>query len=71
MSQHIEITRIFDAPRELVYRAFTDPGDPRATRLNALPKYVVSTTLDRVEWNNSILVRGDVAEQKRQPGGEL
>ena len=26
MSQYIEITRIFDAPRELVYRAFTDPG---------------------------------------------
>ena len=26
MTQHIEITRIFDAPRELVYRAFTDPG---------------------------------------------
>jgi uncharacterized protein YndB with AHSA1/START domain len=25
VSQHIEITRIFDAPRELVYRAFTDP----------------------------------------------
>ncbi len=25
MSQYIEITRIFDAPRELVYRAFTDP----------------------------------------------
>lgn len=26
MSQHIEITRVFHAPRELVYRAFTDPG---------------------------------------------
>ncbi len=26
MSPNIEITRIFDAPRELVYRAFTDPG---------------------------------------------
>ena len=26
MSRNIEITRIFDAPRELVYRAFTDPG---------------------------------------------
>jgi uncharacterized protein YndB with AHSA1/START domain len=26
VSQHIEITRIFDAPRALVYRAFTDPG---------------------------------------------
>ncbi len=25
MSQYIELTRIFDAPRELVYRAFTDP----------------------------------------------
>jgi dihydrofolate reductase len=53
----------------------TDPGDPPATRLNALPKYVVSTTLDRVEWNNSTLLRGDVAGQvaelKRQPGSEL
>jgi dihydrofolate reductase len=53
----------------------TDPGDPRATRLNALPKYVVSTTLDRVEWNNSVLLEGDVAEEvaklKRQPGNEL
>jgi dihydrofolate reductase len=53
----------------------TDPGDPRATRLNALPKYVVSTTLDRVQWNNSILLRGDVGEEvaklKRQPGSEL
>ncbi len=27
MSQYIEITRIFDAPRELVYRAFTDPDE--------------------------------------------
>jgi uncharacterized protein YndB with AHSA1/START domain len=25
VNQYIEITRIFDAPRELVYRAFTDP----------------------------------------------
>ena len=53
----------------------TDPGDPRATRLNALPKYVVSTTLDRVPWNNSTLLQGDVAEQVAQvkslPGSEL
>jgi dihydrofolate reductase len=38
----------------------TDPADPRATRLNALPKFVASTTLDRVPWNNSALLRGDV-----------
>lgn len=25
MSQYIEITRVFDAPRQRVYRAFTDP----------------------------------------------
>lgn len=53
----------------------TDPGDPRATRLNALPKYVVSTTLDQVGWNNSVLLRGDVAGEvaklKRRTGDEL
>jgi dihydrofolate reductase len=53
----------------------TDPGDPRAPRLNALPKYVVSTTLERVPWNNSVLLKGDVAGEvaklKRQPGNEL
>src|SRR6266516_4797010 len=53
----------------------TDPSDPRATRLNALPKYVASTTLDRVQWNNSVLLGGDVAGEvtklKRQPGNEL
>lgn len=53
----------------------TDPDDLRATRLNALPKHVVSTTVDRVRWNNSILLQGDVAEEvarlKRQPGNEL
>jgi len=53
----------------------TDPGDPRATRLNALPKYVASATLDQVPWHNSILLRGDLAEEvaqlKRQPGREL
>lgn len=53
----------------------TDPDDPVASRLNNLPKYVASTTLDKVEWNNSTLLAGDVAhgvaELKRAPGREL
>jgi dihydrofolate reductase len=53
----------------------TDENDPVASRLNSLPKHVVSTTLDKVEWNNSTLVKGDVAEEiaklKQQPGREL
>jgi dihydrofolate reductase len=53
----------------------TDPDDLRATRLNMAPKYVVSHTLDRLEWNNSTLLDGDLFEAitnlKRQPGNEL
>jgi dihydrofolate reductase len=53
----------------------TDENDPIATALNSKPKYVASRTLDKVEWNNSTLLQGDVAEAvaelKRQPGGKL
>lgn len=49
--------------------------DPIAAKLNSVRKYVVSTTLQTVEWNNSTLISGDVAEAvadlKRQPGGEI
>ncbi|ACL67371.1 bifunctional deaminase-reductase domain protein [Anaeromyxobacter dehalogenans 2CP-1] len=51
---------------------FTDPGNPVASSLNALPKYVVSRGLDRVGWNNSHLIKGDVVAElrtlRRQPG---
>jgi dihydrofolate reductase len=36
--------------------------DPIAARLNSAPKYVASRTLDTVEWNNSKLIEGDVAD---------
>ena len=52
----------------------TDPNDPIAARLNALPKHVVSKSLDRVEWHNSTLLR-DVASEvgalKSKYGREL
>ncbi len=34
-----------------------------ADRLNSLPKYVVSSTLDDPDWNNSIVVKGDVVQE--------
>ena len=53
----------------------TDPGNPIASKLNTLPKYVASTTLQDVGWHNSSLLGGDVAAEvaklKDRPGGEL
>lgn len=41
-------------------------------RMNGIPKYVVSTTLKDLSWNNSRLIKGNVAEEiaklKQQPG---
>ncbi len=46
-----------------------------ADRMNSLPKFVVSTTLEEVEWNNSSLIKGNVAEEvsrlKQQPGQDI
>jgi dihydrofolate reductase len=47
-----------------------------ADMMNGYPKYVVSTTLEEpLEWNNSTLIKGNVAEEvsrlKQQPGEEI
>ena len=46
-----------------------------ADRINSLPKFVVSTTLKEVEWNNSNLIKENVAEEvsrlKQQPGQNI
>jgi len=48
---------------------------PYIARLSAMRKYVFSSKLDTAEWNNSTIVRGDVAaavlELKQQDGGDL
>jgi dihydrofolate reductase len=53
----------------------TDPADEIATALNTRPKFVASRTLSKVAWNNSSLLKGDVAEEveklKAEDGGEI
>ena len=41
----------------------TSTDEPYASHINNTPKYVVSTTLDRVEWQNSTLVKGSLVEE--------
>ena len=33
-----------------------------ADRLNSMPKYIVSSTLDDPDWNNSTVLKGDVLD---------
>src|SRR5436190_18109456 len=46
-----------------------------ADKFNTMPKYVVSSTLGEPEWNNSTVLRGDVAEEvgklKREVDGVI
>jgi dihydrofolate reductase len=53
----------------------TDPDDPIAGRLNTLPKYVASRTVDSANWHNTTIIKGDVAAEvtrlKEQLGREL
>lgn len=49
--------------------------DPWARRLNAMKKYVFSSTLKEATWSNAVLVRGDavaeVARLKQEQEGDL
>ena len=44
-------------------------------RMNGIAKYVVSSTLDEATWNNSQIIKGNIAEAvaalKQQPGQDI
>jgi dihydrofolate reductase len=63
------MTEQYEGPRRDELQGYTD-------MMNGYPKYVVSTTLEEpLEWNNSTLITGDIAEEvlelKRQPGKDI
>lgn len=66
----------------VTYEIFADSWPQRtnnefgvADKLNSAPKFVVSSTLEKVEWNNSKLIREnaevEIARLKQQPGGNI
>jgi dihydrofolate reductase len=61
------------------YEFFGERWRPRsnelADRLNGMPKYVVSSTLEDPKWNNTTVLKGDAVEEvsklKQQLDGEI
>jgi dihydrofolate reductase len=51
----------------VTYEGFAEAWPSRegefADKFNTMPKYVVSSTLDAPTWNNSTVLKGDVAEE--------
>ena len=59
----------YEGPRRAELQGYTD-------MMNGYPKYVVSSTLEEpLVWNNSTLIKGNVAEEvlrlKQQPGKDI
>ena len=42
-----------------------------AEKMNSMPKYVVSSTLESADWNNSTVINGDVAEEVAKLSGNI
>ncbi|MBF2085646.1 dihydrofolate reductase family protein [Thermoleptolyngbya sp. C42_A2020_037] len=55
--------------------AWPESKDEGADYMNNVPKYTVSTTLDRLEWNNSTLIKDNIVEEitqlKQQDGQDI
>ena len=54
----------------VTYEGFAEAWPSRegefADKFNNMPKYVVSSTLSEPEWNNSTVLKGDLAEEVRK-----
>ncbi len=71
-----KLQELFDVEGQLLgrvtYEGFAEAWPSRkddagfAERMNGMPKYVVSNTLENPEWNNTTVLKGDAAEAVRQ-----
>jgi dihydrofolate reductase len=63
----------------VTYEGFAEAWPSRdgefADKFNSMPKYVVSSTLENPDWNNSTVLHGEVAEEvaklKRELDGDI
>jgi dihydrofolate reductase len=81
--EQFKLQEVLEADAHLIgrvtYESFAGAWPERAgefaDKMNSMPKYVVTTTLDELEWNNSAPIKGNVAEEvmtlKRQDGGPI
>lgn len=57
------------------WSAMKNNEDGVADKLNSVPKYVVSSTLENADWNNTTIIKGNIPEEisklKQQPGNEI
>jgi dihydrofolate reductase len=55
--------------------SFSGQSGGMADAMNHTPKFVVSTTLEQTNWQNSTIIKGDVADEigklKQQPGKNI
>jgi dihydrofolate reductase len=55
--------------------AWPNSKDEGAAYFNSVRKYVVSNTLEKADWNNSVIIKGDLVEEinklKQQDGKDI
>jgi dihydrofolate reductase len=81
--EEFKLQELLEADAQLIGRvtyesfagAWPERAGEMADKMNSMPKYVVTTTLDELDWNNSIPIKGDVAGQvarlKQEDGGPI
>ncbi len=81
--EKFKLKEVLEADAHLIgrvtYESFAGAWPQRkgefAEKMNSMPKYVVTTTLDELEWNNSTPIKGDVAGEvaklKQGEGGPI